>query len=70
MTVKDIKAIVQKIVKDFEFSSGIYVAELSKDMKVVKVVKVSSVYLDSTKYQNQQYLKNSYFTQIEMDKEI
>ena len=60
----------KKIVKDFEFNTGIYVAELDKDMKVVKVVKVSSVYLDSSKYQNHQYLKNSYFTQIEMEKQI
>ena len=60
----------KKVIKDFEFRSGIYVAELNKDMKVVKVVKVSSVYLDHNKYQNHQYLKNSYFTQIEMEKEI
>jgi len=60
----------KKIVNDFEFRSGIFVAELNKDMKIVKVVKVSSVYLDPNKYQNHQYLKNSYFTQIEMEKEI
>jgi hypothetical protein len=60
----------KKIVRDFDFRSGIYVAHLSKDMKVVKVERVSSVYLDSNKYQNDQYLKNSYFTQIEMEKEI
>jgi hypothetical protein len=59
-----------KTVKDFEFKSGIFVAELNNDMKIVKVVRVSSVYLDPNKYQNQQYLKNSYFTQIEMEKEI
>jgi hypothetical protein len=60
----------KKVVKDFEFKSGIFIAELSKDMKIVKVTKVSSVYLDPDKYQNHQYLKNSYFTQIEMEKEI
>jgi hypothetical protein len=60
----------KKIVKDFDFRSGIYVAHLNKDMKVIKVEKVSSVYLDSNKYQSHQYLKNSYFTQVEMEKEI
>ncbi|MCL2154589.1 MAG: N-acetylmuramoyl-L-alanine amidase [Leptospirales bacterium] len=59
-----------KIVKDFEFKPGIFIAELNKDMKIVKVSRVSSVYLDPNKYQNHQYLKNSYFTQIEMEKEI
>jgi N-acetylmuramoyl-L-alanine amidase len=60
----------KKIVTDFEFKSGIFIAELNKDMKIVKVVRVSSDYLDPNKYQNHQYLKNSYFTQIEMEKEI
>jgi len=60
----------KKTVKDFEFKPGIFIAELNKDMKIVKVTKVSSVYLDPNKYQNHQYLKNSYFTQIEMEKEI
>ena len=60
----------EKIVRDFEFKPGIFIAELNKDMKIVKVTKVSSVYLDPNKYQNHQYLKNSYFTQIEMEKEI
>ncbi len=56
--------------RDYEFKSGIFLVELDKNMKVVKARKVSSVYLDPNKYQNQQYLKNSYFTQIEQQKNI
>jgi len=60
----------EKIVRDFEFTPGIYVVNLDKKLNVVKAKRVSAVYLDPQKYQNQQYLKNSYFAETEQEKSI
>jgi len=60
----------KKKLTDFEFKPGIFVVQVDRNMKVVRADRVSSVYLDPNRYQNQQYLKNSYFTQIEQDKNI
>jgi len=60
----------KKIIKDFEFNPGIYVVRLDKNLNVVKANRVSAVYLDPHKYQNQQYLKNSYFAETEKQKDI
>jgi len=62
--------ISEKVVKDFEFTPGIYVVNLDKKLTVVKAKRVSAVYLDPQKYQNQQYLKNSYFAETEQEKNI
>jgi len=43
------------------FRKGIYLVKLNKNLNVVAVKQVRSVELDPSKYQNQQYLKNSYF---------
>ncbi len=62
--------ISEKVVRDFEFTPGIYVVNLDKNLNIVKANRVSAVYLDPQKYQNQQYLKNSYFAETEKQKDI
>jgi hypothetical protein len=54
----------------FVFDYGIYVVTLDKNRRVAKAERVSSVYLDPEKYQNQQYLKNSYFAETERQKDF
>ncbi|MBN1534634.1 MAG: N-acetylmuramoyl-L-alanine amidase [Spirochaetes bacterium] len=43
------------------FDPGIYVVTLNKNMNIVGSKRVRSVELDPSRYQNQLYLKNSYF---------
>jgi len=62
--------VYQKKYNDYQFKSGIFVVQLDGNMKIVNAERVSSVYLDAKKYQNQQYLKNSYFTQIEQERNL
>lgn len=67
---KKYKTVYTKKYHNYEFRPGIFVVRTDRKMKIVKADRVSSVYLDPNKYQNQQYLKNSYFTQIEQDKNL
>lgn len=67
---KKYKTVYTKKYRNYEFKPGIFVVRVDKKMRIVKADRVSSVYLDPNKYQNQQYLKNSYFTQIEQDKNL
>ena len=60
----------KKKVYDFDFKSGIFVVQIDRNMKIVSAERVSKVYLDPNRYQNQQYLKNSYFTQIEQERNL
>ena len=60
----------RKKVYDFDFKSGIFVVQIDRNMKIVRAERVSKVYLDPNRYQNQQYLKNSYFTQIEQERNL
>jgi hypothetical protein len=60
----------EKIREDFEFTPGLYVVSLDKKLNVIKAEKVSAVYLDPHRYQNQQYLKNSYFAATEKEKDL
>lgn len=60
----------EKITNDFEFTPGIYIVRLDKKLNVVKADRVSAVYLDPQRYQNQQYLKNSYFAETEQEKNL
>jgi N-acetylmuramoyl-L-alanine amidase len=53
-----------------EFGRGIYLISINNKLKVTKVQKVSGVLLDPWKYQNQQYLKNSYFAPPSRDKSL
>ncbi len=55
--------------KKYSFYEGIYLVTLDKNLNVVKAERVSSVYLNPDKYQNQQYLKNSYFAETEREKD-
>jgi len=51
----------KKRVQKYRYTNGIYIVNLNKKLKISKVRRVSSVRLNPSKYQNQQYLKNSYF---------
>ncbi|MCP4131460.1 MAG: hypothetical protein GY754_10820 [bacterium] len=51
----------KKYRKRVRFKKGIYIVHLNKNLSVRKVKAVRSVLLSPWKYQNQQYLKNSYF---------
>lgn len=52
---------VKKTREKIKFSSGIYIVKLDKHLNVVSAQYVNSVTLNPSLYQNQQYLKNSYF---------
>lgn len=67
---KKYKTVNKKEFHKFEFKPGIYIVNLDKNFRVVKAHRVPSVYLNPDKYQNQQYLKNSYFAKIEQDKNL
>ncbi|PKL16993.1 MAG: hypothetical protein CVV49_13425 [Spirochaetae bacterium HGW-Spirochaetae-5] len=67
---KRYKTVWTKKYEDFEFKPGIFVVHMDRNMKIVKAERVSKVYLDQNKYQNHQYLKNSYFTEIEQKREL
>jgi N-acetylmuramoyl-L-alanine amidase len=67
---KRYKTIWTKKYDDFEFKPGIFVVQMDSSMKIVKAERVSKIYLDHNKYQNHQYLKNSYFTEIEKKREL
>lgn len=60
----------KKTTKDYKFKTGIYIVHLDKNLDILKAKSVSSVYLNPDKYQNQQYLKNSYFENTELEKNI
>jgi N-acetylmuramoyl-L-alanine amidase len=67
---KKYKTVWTKKYDDFEFKPGIFVVQMDRNMKIVKAERVSKIYLDHNKYQNHQYLKNSYFTEIEQKREL
>ena len=60
----------KKIARSVNFCTGIYVVKLGKNLKVKKVKRVGSVKLNPYNYQNQQYLKNSYFAAGEKHKSL
>lgn len=60
----------EKNIRKFNFDDGIYVVTLDKYKRVVRAERVSSVYLNPDRYQNQQYLKNSYFAETERQKDF
>ncbi len=60
----------EKKSRKFIFDDGIYVVTLDKKKRVVRAERVSSVYLNPERYQNQQYLKNSYFAETERQKDF
>jgi N-acetylmuramoyl-L-alanine amidase len=53
-----------------DFKEGIYIITINKNFIITRVQKVMQVLLDPGKYQNQQYLKNSYFAEITKEKTL
>ena len=65
-----LKKLTASFKKSAKFNKGIYLISINNDLKVTKMNKVSGVLLDPWKYQNQQYLKNSYFASTSRDKSL
>jgi hypothetical protein len=59
-----------KYSKKVSFTKGIYIVKLDDKLSVYSARRVYSVVLDPYKYQNQQYLKNSYFCDAVKQREI
>ena len=60
----------KKRTRKINFTTGIYLVTLDKRLRVKKAKRVSRVRLDAGKYQNQQYLKNSYFATNQRQKTL
>ncbi|MCU0821534.1 MAG: N-acetylmuramoyl-L-alanine amidase [Spirochaetes bacterium] len=56
--------------KKINFTPGIYIVKLNRSLDVIKADRVWQVPLDPYRYQNQQYLQNSYFTHQAKDKSL
>ncbi|MCL1911587.1 MAG: N-acetylmuramoyl-L-alanine amidase [Leptospirales bacterium] len=65
-----LKKLTASFKKAAGFDKGIYLISINDNLKVTKTKKVSGVLLDPWKYQNQQYLKNSYFAPTSRDKSL
>jgi len=65
-----LKKLTASFKKAADFDKGIYLISINNDLRVIKTNKVSGVLLDPLKYQNQQYLKNSYFASTSRDKSL
>ena len=60
----------KKVTEDFNFTNGIYIVTFDKNFNVTKAESVPQVYLNPEVYQNQQYLKNSYFERTERERNL
>ena len=60
----------QKITESVALTKGIFIIQLDRKLRVTSVRKVGSVYLDPACYQNQQFLKNSYFASANREKSL
>lgn len=60
----------KRVNKKVYFTTGIYLVNIDDNLRVTKALKTSNVVLDHNKYQNQQYLKNSYFASSVMKKAL
>jgi N-acetylmuramoyl-L-alanine amidase len=60
----------KKRTRKVNFRKGIYIVKLNRKLKVIKAERVSSVKLTSSKYQNQQYLSNSFFAKSRLVKTL
>ncbi len=56
--------------KRIDFYPGMYVLELNRNLDIVSARRVSRVYLNPDRYQNQLYLKNSYFAHVQREKSL
>jgi N-acetylmuramoyl-L-alanine amidase len=57
-------------VHKLQFGTGIYIVSLDCKLNIVSARYVNSVPLNPTQYQNQQYLKNSYFSHDTKDRSL
>ncbi len=60
----------EKRILKVNFRKGIYIVKLDRKLRVIMAKRVDSVRLTSGKYQNQQYLNNSYFASDRMIKTL
>lgn len=60
----------RKFQESISFSKGVYIVTMDKNLNINKAQRVSSAVLDPLKYQNQQYLKNSWFSRQEREKSL
>jgi len=51
----------KRYTKKINFYKGIYIVHIDKNLNIHDAKRISSVHLNPGKYQNQQYLKNSFF---------
>lgn len=56
--------------KRIDFYPGMYVLGLNNNLAIVSAKRVSRVYLNPDRYQNQLYLKNSYFAHVQREKSL
>ncbi len=56
--------------KKIIFTPGIFVVTLNRNLTVANAARVWQIPLDPARYQNQQYLQNSYFASQEKDKSL
>ncbi|MFH0974998.1 MAG: N-acetylmuramoyl-L-alanine amidase [Spirochaetota bacterium] len=54
----------------FTFKEGLYLVNLNRNFQITRVKKVSQLLLDPNRYQNHQYLKNSYFAGTTKEKSL
>lgn len=62
---KYIYAEISEPQRGFKITKGIYIIRLNRDLSVADISRVNSVHLDPSRYQNQLYMKNSYFAESE-----
>lgn len=60
----------RKILEKPDYSKGIFVLTLNNKMNVTSIARVHSIILDTARYQNQQFLKNSHFARSEREKDL
>ncbi len=56
--------------KKIDFKTGIYIVNINKKLNVTKAKRIWQILLDHKKYQNQQYLNNSYFASRRKQKSL
>ncbi len=60
----------RKVRRKVDFGPGIYIVGLDRNLNVVSVKPVKKVALNPARYQNHQYLKNSYFALEEKERSL
>lgn len=60
----------KKVKTGITFSNGIYIVTLDNNSDITNVQRVHNVSLDTNRYQNQLYLKNSHFANVHREKSL